>query len=187
MMPVLEKGRPLHLFPTPCAQLHSGGMKSAIMGGFTPWKSATITYSGFSFSRKNRLFNTHQEATTEHNHSGWLFFHHSNHRHALVDCVFLLGLQAEGWWQLLPTNICILVGSPTSFFFLFKDFIYLWETQRQRERQRHRQREKQVPCREPDMGLNPGSPESGPGPKATLNHWATRAAWLSYFWPLLSE
>ena len=34
------------------------------------------------------------------------------------------------------------------------------------QRQRHRQREKQAPCREPDMGLYPGSPGSGPGPKA---------------------
>ena len=37
------------------------------------------------------------------------------------------------------------------------------------ERQRHRQREKQTPCREPDMGFDPGSPGSGPGPKAALN------------------
>ena len=35
----------------------------------------------------------------------------------------------------------------------------------ERERQRHRQREKQLPCREPDMGLNSGSPgsQSNPG------------------------
>ena len=33
-------------------------------------------------------------------------------------------------------------------------------------RQRHRQKEKQVPCREPDTGLNPRTPESRPGPKA---------------------
>ena len=38
-----------------------------------------------------------------------------------------------------------------------------------RERQRHRPREKQVPCREPDVGLDPGSPGSGPGLKAVLN------------------
>ena len=36
----------------------------------------------------------------------------------------------------------------------------------ERERQRHRQREKQAPCREPDVGLDPGSPGSGPEPKA---------------------
>ena len=40
----------------------------------------------------------------------------------------------------------------------------------QREEQKHKQREKQAPCREPDVGLNPGSPGSGPGLKAALNH-----------------
>ena len=40
-------------------------------------------------------------------------------------------------------------------------------TERERERQRHRQREKQAPCtREPDVGFDPGSPGSRPGPKA---------------------
>ena len=37
---------------------------------------------------------------------------------------------------------------------------------RRRRRQRHRQREKLAPCREPDAGLNPGTPGSCPGPKA---------------------
>ena len=36
----------------------------------------------------------------------------------------------------------------------------------QRERQRHRQREKQAPCKEPDVGLNPGTSGSRPRPKA---------------------
>ena len=40
------------------------------------------------------------------------------------------------------------------------------DTQRERERQRHRQREKQAPCREPDVGLDPETPGSHPGPKA---------------------
>ena len=44
------------------------------------------------------------------------------------------------------------------------------ERERERERQRHRQREKQAPCREPDVGLDPGSLGSGPGLKAVLNH-----------------
>ena len=35
----------------------------------------------------------------------------------------------------------------------------------QRERQRHRQREKQAPCREPDVGLDPGTSGSLPGLK----------------------
>ena len=38
----------------------------------------------------------------------------------------------------------------------------------EKERQRHRQREKQALCREPDVGLDPRSPGSCPGPKAAL-------------------
>ena len=37
------------------------------------------------------------------------------------------------------------------------------DTQRE---ERHRQREKQVPCREPDAGLDPRPPGPRPGPKA---------------------
>ena len=43
------------------------------------------------------------------------------------------------------------------------------DTERERERQRHRQREKQAACREPNVGLDPMSPESGPRPKAAPN------------------
>ena len=41
-------------------------------------------------------------------------------------------------------------------------------TDTDRERQRHtgRERQKQAPCREPDAGLDPGTPGSHPGPKA---------------------
>ena len=46
----------------------------------------------------------------------------------------------------------------------------------QRERQRHRQREKQAPCREPEAGLDPGSPGSHPGLKVALNRCAPQAA-----------
>ena len=42
-------------------------------------------------------------------------------------------------------------------------------THRERERQRHRQKEKQAPCREPDVGLELGSPGSCPGLKVVLN------------------
>ena len=38
------------------------------------------------------------------------------------------------------------------------------EKEREREEQRHRQREKQAPCREPDVGLDPETPGSRPGP-----------------------
>ena len=52
---------------------------------------------------------------------------------------------------------------------------------RETERQRHRQREKQAPCREPDVGLDPGTPGSRPGLKAVLNRRATRAALAESF------
>ena len=47
------------------------------------------------------------------------------------------------------------------------------DTEGGRGRQRHRQREKQAPCREPNMGLDPRTPGSHPGPKAgakSLSH-----------------
>ena len=65
--------------------------------------------------------------------------------------------------------------------FIFKDFIYLFMRNREREADRYRQRgEKQAPCREPDLGLDPGSPGSRPGLKAALNCCATRAALLMF-------
>ena len=44
------------------------------------------------------------------------------------------------------------------------------DTEREREREAEtQQREKQAPCREPDVGLDPGSLGLGPGLKAALN------------------
>ena len=47
------------------------------------------------------------------------------------------------------------------------------EIERDRERAsaraQERQRKKQAPCREPDAGLDPRFPGSGPGLKAALN------------------
>ena len=47
-----------------------------------------------------------------------------------------------------------------------KDFIYLFMRDTQREGQRHRQREKQAPWRDPNVGLDPRTPGSCPGPQA---------------------
>ena len=41
---------------------------------------------------------------------------------------------------------------------------------RDRERENEREREKQAPCKEPDVGLDPGSPGSCSGPKAGASH-----------------
>ena len=65
----------------------------------------------------------------------------------------------------LPHCVC--------FFLIFKiSYLLARDTQRQR----HRQKEKQAPCREPDVGLDPGSPGSHPGLQAALNRCATGAA-----------
>ena len=49
---------------------------------------------------------------------------------------------------------------------LFKNILFIHERHTQGERQRQRQREKQAPCREPDVGLDLGTPGSRPGLKA---------------------
>ena len=56
------------------------------------------------------------------------------------------------------------------YLFIFLKTLFIHERHRERERQRHREREKQAPCREPNVGLDPGSPGSGPRPKAVLIH-----------------
>ena len=56
------------------------------------------------------------------------------------------------------------------------------DTETERERQRHRQREKQAPCREPDVGLDPWSPGSGPGPKAGAKLLSHPGCPLLIFW-----
>ena len=72
-----------------------------------------------------------------------------------------------------------MVSAQWSFFFLI--FIYSIMRDRERERQRNRQREKQASRREPDVGLDPGSPGSHPGLQAALNRCATGAAlWLVF-------
>ena len=43
---------------------------------------------------------------------------------------------------------------------------FIHERHREKEKKRHRQREKQAPCREPDAGLDPGTPGLRPRPKA---------------------
>ena len=72
---------------------------------------------------------------------------------------------------------------PSDLFFFFKIlFIYSWDTQR--ERQRHKKREKkQAPCREPNMGPDPGIPGLRPEPKADtqlLSHPGVPRTFWSY-------
>ena len=46
------------------------------------------------------------------------------------------------------------------YIYIFNFYLSMIVTERERERQRHRQREKQAPCRDPDVGLDPGFPGS---------------------------
>ena len=59
-------------------------------------------------------------------------------------------------------------GSKDHFFFIF--YLFIHERQRKRGRDtgrgRSRQRKKQVPCKEPNAGLDPRTPGSCPGLKA---------------------
>ena len=82
-------------------------------------------------------------------------------------CIWLPAQRGASLSLCLLLPLLVLCQKKIIFIYL-KDFIYSWETERERERgvQRHRQREKQASCREPDMGLDPGTPESRPGPKA---------------------
>ena len=74
------------------------------------------------------------------------------------------------YYFLIPTELC--------FFMIL--FIYSWETQREREEKTQKEGEASS-CREPKLGLDPGSPGSHPELKSALNRWATWAAshWTS--------
>ena len=80
----------------------------------------------------------------------------------LIEELVSQALPGDGSGKLLhgPLGPRIQDSDIGSFFFL-KKTLFIHE--------RHRQREKQTPHREPDMGLDPGSPGSHPGPKAALN------------------
>ena len=64
---------------------------------------------------------------------------------------------------------------PALLIFFFLRFYFSIYERHTTGRQRHRQREKQAPRREPDVGLDPGTPGSHPEPKAEGNRWATQA------------
>ena len=69
-------------------------------------------------------------------------------------------------------------------FNFFKTFyLFIHERHREGERGRDTGRGKsRLPCKEPDFGVDPGSPGSCPGLKVPLNCWATRAALHSTFY-----
>ena len=58
------------------------------------------------------------------------------------------------------------MGHHEAYLFFFRFCLFIHE--RYRERERHRQRKKQAACvgGDPDAGLDPRTPRSGPEPKA---------------------
>ena len=76
------------------------------------------------------------------------------------------------WFRLAREAYCFLVFVCVC---VFKD-LFIHGRYREKVRQRHRQREKQAPCREPDVGLDPGSSGSHPRLQAAPNRCATGAA-----------
>ncbi|XP_072611939.1 enolase-phosphatase E1 isoform X2 [Vulpes vulpes] len=66
-------------------------------------------------------------------------------------------------------NILFLTDVTLDFTYLFMSDTEERERGRDTQRETHRQREKQAPCREPHVGLHPGSPGSHPGLQVVLN------------------
>ena len=52
------------------------------------------------------------------------------------------------------------------FFFLFKNSLFIYDSHTEREAETQAEGEAGSMHREPDVGFNPGSPGSRPGPKA---------------------
>ena len=95
-------------------------------------------------------------------------------------CCLLLRIHAkkishQWWiprtWRVLIFNIFI-INFNHIWFFLFFNFLFIYDSHTQREREREREAETQAEGeagsmhREPDVGFDPGSPGSRPGPKA---------------------
>ena len=80
--------------------------------------------------------------------------------------------QNQNIFNSLPGGCGTYIQPSASLLMIFKKILFIHnrhrerERKRKRERERDRQREKQASCREPDMGLDPRSTGSRPGPKA---------------------
>ena len=69
---------------------------------------------------------------------------------------------------ILANKVILMYANNNPFLFL-RFYLFIHEIHREREKERGGQREKQAPCREPNLGLDPRSPGSGPGLKVALN------------------
>ena len=81
--------------------------------------------------------------------------------------MFIVYYYTSNWLSKIGKSTLSEYYATVLFFLIFYLFIHERHREREkaRERQRHRQRERQAPCREPDAGLDPKSPGSGPGPR----------------------
>ena len=70
--------------------------------------------------------------------------------------VFMIALSARRSFLFTSSLVCTSNG--TFLFFIFFKILFIYE--------RERERETQAPRREPDVGLDPRTPESRPGLKA---------------------
>ena len=95
--------------------------------------------------------------------------------HALKDLFFRIHHLVNGWrkrpsfWPLSALDVLSSLSWIISSFWLmdgFKDFIYLFMTDTEREAETQAEGEAGSMHREPDVGFDPGSPGSRPGPKA---------------------
>ena len=65
----------------------------------------------------------------------------------------------RGCSLLIPASLCGTHFKPLLriFFFFLRFYLFIHD----RHREKERQRQKQAPCREPDAGLDPGTPKAG--------------------------
>ena len=80
--------------------------------------------------------------------------------------VFLDALGARGLFSFLFHFIFYFFLKEVLLFFFFNFYLFMIVTQREREAETQAEGEAGSMHREPDMGFNPGSPGSRPGPKA---------------------
>ena len=124
---------------------------------FPDWETPSLLPAGASFKSHSNLSPTPTHALLLAHKHCW----YSTCIAVFAQCIMIVG---SFLFSRMPYESPELETS----HFSFKDFIYLFMryTERGRERQRYRQREKHAPCREPDVGLDPRTPGSRPGPKA---------------------
>ena len=80
------------------------------------------------------------------------------HIETVINALKASGLSSGAFtvWMILSLLMRSAYSTQYEIPFLKKILLFIHERHRERERSRDRQREKQAPCREPDVGLDPG-------------------------------